>query len=239
MKRSRNTAIAALAIYLLAAPIITGVLNAISPIKLLGDLAGYIFAVVLVVSMTGKNEERTGYGLCRGDHKGLRPLAIILFFMPLINIPYIFVGMDLTARVILQAIYVGFMEEFIFRGAFFKFAKEKWGEHKAIVITSIAFGMIHLLNLGSDKLYFILLQVVYAAGIGFALSVFRAKSGSLLIPVIVHGLVDILGLAARESNYIIDTAGGIVCVAVGVICYVIYRRQLKASPEAQTVPATA
>ena len=72
-----------------------------------------------------------------------------------------------TALYVLSMLCVGFIEEIIFRGFLFK-ALCKDNLKLAIVISSVTFGMGHIVNLlnGSDLIP-TLLQIAYATAIGF------------------------------------------------------------------------
>lgn len=97
---------------------------------------------------------------------------------------------------LIGALMVGFIEETIMRGGMCSiltslFDKSRYQIVLAALVSSIMFGSLHLLNLlgGADFLY-TLYQVLYASAIGVCFSVFYLKTGSLLIPILAHCLID-------------------------------------------------
>ncbi len=95
---------------------------------------------------------------------------------------------------------VGFAEELIFRGFLFKAMLKDGSAAAAIVVSSVTFGLGHILNIftGHD-LGPTLLQVVFAIAVGFVLTMSFYKSGSLLPGILMHSLTDVLSLFSQES----------------------------------------
>jgi len=152
-----------------------------------------------------KNGLTEKYGLCK---PGL-PAAKMLFYIPLLvlltaNLWY-GVAMNLspveTVLYVLSMFCVGFLEEMIFRGLLFK-AMAKDGMKTAIIVSSVTFGIGHIVNLfnGSGaELLPNLLQVVYAIAIGFAFVMIYVKSKSLMPCIIVHSVFNGLSAFANEA----------------------------------------
>ena len=95
---------------------------------------------------------------------------------------------------ILTMINIGFLEEIIFRGFLFKMM-EKDNVKRAIIVSSITFGIGHIINLlnGADLLP-TLLQVCYAIAIGYMLVIVFYKSNSLVPCIIFHGVFNALSI---------------------------------------------
>ena len=95
---------------------------------------------------------------------------------------------------ILTMINVGFIEEMIFRGFLFKMM-EKDNVKTAIIVSSITFGIGHMVNLlnGADFLP-TLLQVCYAISIGYMLVMVFYKSKSLIPCIIFHSVFNALSI---------------------------------------------
>ena len=96
---------------------------------------------------------------------------------------------------------VGFLEEMIFRGLLFK-AMAKNGVKSAIIVSSITFGIGHIVNLinGSGaELLPNLLQVMYAVAVGFAFVMIYYKTKSLMPCIITHSVFNGLSAFANES----------------------------------------
>ena len=152
-----------------------------------------------------KNGLTEKYGLC----KPRQPAAKMLYYIPLlilltVNLWY-GAGMNLspleTVLYVLAMFCVGFLEELIFRGLLFQ-AMAKDGVKSAIIVSSVTFGIGHIVNLinGSGaNLLSNLLQVVYAVAIGFAFVMIYVRSRSLMPCIIVHSVFNGLSAFANEA----------------------------------------
>jgi len=152
-----------------------------------------------------KNGLTEKYGLCRPR----LPASKMLYYIPLLvlltaNLWY-GAAMNLppleTVLYILAMFCVGFLEELIFRGLLFQ-AMAKDGIKSAIIVSSVTFGIGHIVNLvngsGADLLSN-LLQVVYAVAIGFAFVMIYCRTGSLMPCIIVHSVFNGLSAFAGEA----------------------------------------
>ena len=145
------------------------------------------------------------YGLCKSQF----PAAKMLFYIPLLimltaNLWY---GVRMnqspleTVLYVLSMFCVGFLEEVIFRGLLFQ-AMAKDGVKSAIVVSSITFGIGHIVNLinGSGaEILPNLLQVMYAVAIGFAFVMIYCKTKSLVTCIITHSVFNGLSAFANEA----------------------------------------
>lgn len=91
---------------------------------------------------------------------------------------------------ILTMINVGFIEEIIFRGFLFKMM-ERNNLKSAIVVSSITFGIGHIVNLlnGAD-IILTLIQICYAISLGYLFVTIFHKSKSLIPCIIAHALIN-------------------------------------------------
>lgn len=159
-------------------------------------------ALFIFVKKNGLFEE---YGLCKPQISG----AKMLYYLPLIifltvNLWY---GVALNSSPIETVLYVlsmfcvGFLEEMIFRGFLFK-AMAKNGVKSAIIVSSITFGIGHIVNLingsGADFLP-TLLQVIYAVAIGFTFVMIFYKTKSLIACILVHGIFNSLSAFSNQA----------------------------------------
>ena len=173
---------------------------------------GKIVTLPILIAMSAilyffvrKNGLAEKYGLC----KPRIPAAKMLFYIPLlvlltVNLWY---GIVLnrspleTVLYVLAMFCVGFLEELIFRGLLFQ-AMAKDGVKSAIIVSSVTFGIGHIVNLingsGADLLSN-LLQVVYAVAIGFAFVMIYCKTKSLVICIITHSVFNGLSAFANEA----------------------------------------
>ena len=152
-----------------------------------------------------KNGLTEKYGLCKPQ----LPAAKMLYYIPLLvlltaNLWY-GAAMNLspleTVLYILSMFCVGFLEEMIFRGLLFK-AMAKNGVRSAIIVSSVTFGIGHIVNLinGSGaELLPNLLQVVYAIAIGFAFVMIYCKTKSLMPCILTHSIFNGLSAFANEA----------------------------------------
>ena len=152
-----------------------------------------------------KNDLMEKYGLCKPQ----MPVAKMLFYIPFlvlltVNLWY---GVRLnqspleTVLYVLSMFCVGFLEEMIFRGLLFK-AMAKNGVRSAIIVSSVTFGIGHIVNLfnGSGaELLPNLLQVMYAVAIGFAFVMIYCKTKSLMPCIFTHSIFNGLSAFANES----------------------------------------
>lgn len=114
-------------------------------------------------------------------------------------------------------INIGFLEEMIFRGFLFKMM-EKENVKSAIVVSSITFGIGHIINLlnGAD-LVPTLLQVCYAIAIGYMLVIVFYKSKSIIPCIIFHAIFNSLTIfATGDSNIISSIILIVVCLVYAI-----------------------
>lgn len=102
----------------------------------------------------------------------------------------------ITWSVIPQAgamIFVGILEEVIFRGLLFK-AMEKDSRKAAILVSSVTFGLGHIVNLlNGAPVFSTILQIIYAAAAGFLFTMIFLKTGSIIPCILCHCAVNIVG----------------------------------------------
>lgn len=95
---------------------------------------------------------------------------------------------------ILNMINIGFIEEIIFRGFLFKMMA-KDNVKSAIIVSSITFGIGHIINLfNGAALLPTLMQICYAISIGYLFVIIFYKSKSLIPCIITHSLTNSLSI---------------------------------------------
>ena len=152
-----------------------------------------------------KNGLTEKYGLCKPQ----LPAAKMLYYIPLLVLltANLWYGARLnqspleTVLYVLSMFCVGFLEEMIFRGLLFQ-AMVKNGVRSAIIVSSVTFGIGHIVNLinGSGaELLPNLLQVVYAIAIGFAFVMIYCKTKSLMPCILTHSIFNGLSTFANEA----------------------------------------
>ncbi len=94
---------------------------------------------------------------------------------------------------------VGFLEELIFRGFLFR-AMEKENLTRAIVISSVTFGVGHIVNLlNGQDLPETVSQIIFAVFVGFALVVLFHKGKSLVPCIVFHSVFNALSVIANDE----------------------------------------
>lgn len=162
-----------------------------------------VLLTVFLLLFIFKNRLRVKYGLCRATV----PAARFLFYLPLAvvvtqNLWNGFAVKLEPAALTCYIIYmfcVGIVEELLFRGLLFR-AIAKDNIKTAIVISSVTFGLGHILNLingVSSDVTDTLFQVVGAVAAGFLFVLIYYRGGSLLPCIIAHSAIDV---ASAFSN---------------------------------------
>ncbi len=121
-----------------------------------------------------------------------------------------------TIFYVLSMFCIGFSEEILFRGYLLRLLIRR-SVKTAILVSSLTFGLGHLINLisGSD-LFSTGLQVIYALSIGLMLSVFVVKTGNIVPCCLFHGLFNALAAFCNERA-ITDTSQIVTCAGISVI----------------------
>lgn len=167
-----------------------------------------ILQAIILFSFIQKNNYLKRYGLCKSS----LPARYFLYYVPLIilatgNLWFGIAINDSIAIIIYRIIfmlYVGFIEEIIFRGFLFK-AMEKKNVKSAIIVSSLTFGIGHLLNLFTGmNLINNLCQIIFAIAVGFLFVTIFYRSGTLLPCIIAHSTINILDSFANVSQITIE-----------------------------------
>lgn len=94
----------------------------------------------------------------------------------------------------------GFFEEILFRGILFNLINNKFGSNNkgfyfSLFISSFIFGSCHITHLldGTMPLLNFLNQMFYASVIGVLFTALYLRCNTLLVPILIHGLIDITG----------------------------------------------
>lgn len=176
------------------------------------------------------------YGLCSFQGSGKN----FLYFIPLLLImtTNLWNGVAMTVSPmetvlsILSMLCVGFIEELLFRGFLFKAICEK-NVKQAILISSLTFGVGHIVNLlnGADIVP-TLLQICYATAIGFLFTIIFYKGKSLLPCIITHGVLNSLSIFAveRSQTFGVITALALCAVSTGYALWILKKTDRAIAP---------
>ncbi len=167
---------------------------------------------------------KKGLGEKYGLTKGKIDIVRYLFFIPLILMVSVnfWGGVALnfspleTVLFVISMLGVGFMEEIIFRGFLFK-ALLKDNLKMAIIISSVTFGIGHVINLinGAD-LVPTLLQICYAIAGGFMFTIIFYKSGTLIPCIVAHSLINATSAFEGAGSLTLNIISAIVLTVVSV-----------------------
>ncbi len=201
-----------------------------------------ILQTVILFIFIRKNSLWKRYGLCKSS----APARRFLYYVPLFILATgnlwngIAVNYSLSGTVcrIICMLCVGFIEEVIFRGFLFK-AMAKDNLKFAIIISSVTFGVGHLVNLfngsGMD-LVSNLCQICFAIAVGFLFVTIFYRGGSLLLCIITHSAINTFSTFANEVGFTVEKH--IICVLVMTVLTVAYTLILtKTLPENQCANA--
>ncbi len=175
--------------------------------------ASAIFCILqsaILLAFIWKNNLLKRYGLCISPISSSR----FLFYIPLIilatrnfwNGTAFNLNLAGTVCYIVCMLCVGFLEEVIFRGLLFK-AMAKDNVKTAIIVSSVTFGLGHLLNLVNGSGAGIaenLFQVTGAIAIGFLFVILYYRGGSLLPCIITHSAINITSVFANEAGLTVE-----------------------------------
>ena len=127
---------------------------------------------------------------------------------------------------ILTMLCVGFLEEIIFRGFLFK-KLVKESKNMAVVVTTITFGIGHILNLfNGAELVPTLLQICYAMAGGYLFVMVLIKSKSLWPCIITHSLLNSLSIFSIGSGIVYTYLVPVLLFVIS-LSYALYVRKIK------------
>ena len=185
-----------------------------------------ILQTVVLFAFIRKNDLQKRHGLCKSPV----PACRFLYYVPLLilasgnlwnGVALNYTPVETVCRIVCM-LCVGFLEEVIFRGLLFK-AIAKDNIQSAIVISSVTFGIGHIINLfngsGMD-LVGNLCQIVFAIAVGFLLVTIFFRGGSLLPCILVHAAINTLGTFANDAN--LTTEMHLLHLAVLIAVTVVY-----------------
>lgn len=211
--------------YVLLLSLADSISDSLGTLKIMTAPVSVIFTL-LILCFIKKHNLWKKYGLC--SFKG--ELKDYLYFIPLLLIISVNLwnGITMNSSImetvlfILSMVCVGVIEEIIFRGFLFK-AMCKDNIKSAVFISSITFGMGHIVNLLNGKdLIPTLLQICYAASIGFLFTIIFYKGESLLPCIITHGAINSLSIFAVDNSSLICDVITAVILCIVPIAYALW-----------------
>lgn len=206
-------------IYVVAFSLADGASSALGTEKILTAplsilLAGFLLYWIRKNGLTGK------YGLGQVTVDG----KAYLYFLPLgllvsanlwggVTLRF---GIPETVLYVVNMLGVGILEEVIFRGFLFK-ALCKENIKRAVVISSLTFGIGHIVNLlNGAEVFATLLQICYATAAGFLFTILFHRSGSLLPCIITHSAVNGLSAFCKEQGAAMDVISAVALTVISL-----------------------
>ena len=103
---------------------------------------------------------------------------------------------------IVFSLFIGLDEEF-FNRAFVYGLLERVGMEFALVVSSVIFGLAHFTNFfyGDESFDYVLGHVIQAAGYGYLMVALMIATGSVWMPVAIHGLTDLRWVVMEPGDY--------------------------------------
>ena len=201
-------------------------LNKVIGIEYAASAVFCVLQTIVLLIFILKNKLQKRYGLCKSPVPAWR----FLFYLPLLilasgnlwnGVAVNYLTAAMVCRIVCM-LCVGFLEEVIFRGLLFM-AIAKDNINSAVIISSITFGIGHIINLfngsGMD-LVNNLCQIVFAIAVGFLLVTVYYRGGSLLPCIVVHSAINTLGTFANDTN--LTTEMQLIHLAILIVITVAY-----------------
>lgn len=200
-----------------------------------GPMYPLIFHLVLAALLLAFLH-RAGLASDFGLRAPLRPARELLFYIPLalaplVNFLYPFAALSPipTAVAFFNMLLVGLVEELIFRGFLYR-AMEKDSPRAAVIVSSVTFGIGHIINLvnGAPPIA-TLCQIVYACIFGFVFVLLLLESKSLFPAILCHSAVNatsvFIDTGAVDDSYTVITALALSLVGLIYIAYLWHRQK--------------
>ena len=198
------------------------------------DSAAMLTALIVFTAgiclFVGKNHLTRKYGLSEWP----KDMRKYFFFIPMwiLATGNLWAGFALSYQgvslviAVLSMVLIGFVEEMIFRGFLFKAMLANGNKAAAIIVSSVTFGIGHLVNLFAGQASFdTVMQVIFAVSWGFILTMVFYKSKSLIPCIIAHAMIDVFSVFGAE-NRLVDQIYILATVIVSIV-YCIYLSRLK------------
>lgn len=201
--------------------------------------AGRFAAALILLALLLWDMRRKGDGFCETPLRAL-PYGKLLYLLPMLalmtvnlwNGAVLRFGAAETTCCVGAMLAIGVIEELLFRGYLLR-AMERQSAKAAVLVTGLTFGLGHIVNLlNGEELVSTLLQVVYAAAIGWMLSVFMLRTRNIVPCCVFHGVFNALSAFADETKW---TGGkeALVTVAITTVSLLYAQYLWKLRPAAE------
>ncbi len=139
-------------------------------------------------------------------------------------------------KMIVLSILTAISEEIVFRGTLEMELNKTESKLKAIFISALVFGLVHLLNISSlASIPIVLIQVVYSFYLGMILGLMYISLNNILIPISMHFMFNMINgdlssmLFDIEYNilyFIINISIGFILLLYYLICLVKFKERV-------------
>lgn len=131
----------------------------------------------------------------------------------------------LIFRILLTVLVVGFTEEWMYRGLLLSVLSRKFGLRNGALVALVLFGVLHIFNIaGGLPLSNAIIQFINTIIIGSVFLYTAIETGSILIPIIVHGLYDFMVISSGtyESPNLVYVSMVVTAIlfSAGIYCLV-------------------
>lgn len=190
-------------------------------------LAEMVLAVLAVILLTTLHSWRSTGFRALSSLKDLRLYWVLVFpVLPVLaSVVTVLSRMRVSevAFYLILACLVGFVEETFFRGLMLR-SLATLGLWRAAIISSALFGLMHLQNLlFGAELPGTLLQVAYAAAMGFGFAAVTLRTGAIWPLVIIHALIDFAAfVTSSEADWSELSTTDVVVNAAYILVFVAY-----------------
>ena len=173
-----------------------GLLQAGGPSSLDGLVSGGIVwaiplaALFLLATYRGEWDQ---LGLIpSGSWREARPVVIAVAFLLAIAVANGLPATSVLLFLVINSAAVGVSEELAFRGVALRALRGTYPVRRAVLISAIAFGAVHSLNaIVTGDIAGAVTQSIFAIGMGMWTANIRIRTGSLFLPILLHGLWDL------------------------------------------------
>ena len=119
------------------------------------------------------------------------------------------------------ALFIGLDEEFFGRGFVFG-TLEKFGVEIAMAGSAVFFGLQHFANYlsGNDSFNYVLGHMVSAAGFGYLMAAVLVMTGSIWVPVFLHGVADYRWVLMAPDDALAITSGQTNWLSIAVSTFI-------------------
>lgn len=161
-------------------------------------------------------------------------LKPFLYFIPLLLLMSVnlWSGININNSILeiicfmISMICVGFLEEIIFRGFLFQMMS-KDNIRQAILVTSLTFGIGHILNLLNGASFIpTIIQIIYAVSTGYMFAIILVKGNSLWPCIITHSVVNSLSIFST-TNTVTTYIAPIILTIVPILYSIYLNKKIK------------